>query len=150
MNSACTFGSWHPLAAEKLMALDMNMADDMSVFQFGILRIRRPDKLLCGFNFFGYWGRRENDKKQEKEKKEKKDEGTINVHLIKRFSLTQHSQTHTHIFQVLNLQFVVLFAINKLVFTPIYMRAVGVAQAEVPQWRVGAGIAHATRDNEVC
>lgn len=54
MNSACTFGSWHPLAAEKLMALDMNMADDMSVFQFGILRIRRPDKLLCGFNFFGY------------------------------------------------------------------------------------------------
>ncbi|XP_043948280.1 beta-galactoside alpha-2,6-sialyltransferase 1 isoform X3 [Drosophila biarmipes] len=56
MNSACTFGSWHPLAAEKLMALDMNMAedDDMSVFQLGILRIRRPDKLLCGFNFFGY------------------------------------------------------------------------------------------------
>ncbi|XP_068146365.1 beta-galactoside alpha-2,6-sialyltransferase 1 [Drosophila tropicalis] len=54
MNSACTFGSWHPLAAEKLMALDMNMADDMSVFQFGILRIRQPDKLLCGFNFFGY------------------------------------------------------------------------------------------------
>lgn len=56
MNSACTFGSWHPLAAEKLMALDMTMAedDDMSVFQFGILRIRRPDKLLCGFNFFGY------------------------------------------------------------------------------------------------
>ncbi|XP_020800737.1 beta-galactoside alpha-2,6-sialyltransferase 1 isoform X2 [Drosophila serrata] len=56
MNSACTFGSWHPLAAEKLMALDMNMAedDDISVFQFGILRIRRPDKLLCGFNFFGY------------------------------------------------------------------------------------------------
>ncbi|TDG47759.1 hypothetical protein AWZ03_005903 [Drosophila navojoa] len=54
MNSGCTFGSWHPLAAEKLMALDMNVADDMSVFQFGILRIRRPDKLLCGFNFFGY------------------------------------------------------------------------------------------------
>ncbi|XP_011194502.1 beta-galactoside alpha-2,6-sialyltransferase 2 [Zeugodacus cucurbitae] len=54
MNSACTFGAWHPLAAEKLMALDMNLADDMSVFQLGILRIRRPDKLLCGFNFFGY------------------------------------------------------------------------------------------------
>ncbi|KAM7343875.1 beta-galactoside-a-2,6-sialyltransferase isoform 2-T4 [Cochliomyia hominivorax] len=54
INSACTFGAWHPLAAEKLMALDMNVADDMSVFQFGILRIRRPDKLLCGFNFFGY------------------------------------------------------------------------------------------------
>ncbi|CAD6998663.1 unnamed protein product [Ceratitis capitata] len=54
MNSACTFGAWHPLAAEKLMALDMNSADDTSVFQHGILRIRRPDKLLCGFNFFGY------------------------------------------------------------------------------------------------
>ncbi|XP_036332817.1 beta-galactoside alpha-2,6-sialyltransferase 2 isoform X2 [Rhagoletis pomonella] len=54
MNSACTFGAWHPLAAEKLMALDMNLADDMSVFQHGVLRIRRPDKLLCGFNFLGY------------------------------------------------------------------------------------------------
>ncbi|XP_037952916.1 beta-galactoside alpha-2,6-sialyltransferase 1 [Teleopsis dalmanni] len=54
LNSACTFGAWHPLAAEKLMALDMNVADDMSVFQLGILRIRRPDKLLCGFNFLGY------------------------------------------------------------------------------------------------
>ncbi|KNC26568.1 hypothetical protein FF38_10009 [Lucilia cuprina] len=54
INSACTFGAWHPLAAEKLMALDMNVADDMSVFQFGILRIRRPNKLLCGFNFLGY------------------------------------------------------------------------------------------------
>ncbi|XP_013100932.2 beta-galactoside alpha-2,6-sialyltransferase 1 [Stomoxys calcitrans] len=54
INSACTFGAWHPLAAEKLMALDMNVADDMSVFQFGILRMRRPDKLLCGFNFLGY------------------------------------------------------------------------------------------------
>ncbi|XP_055917748.1 beta-galactoside alpha-2,6-sialyltransferase 1 [Eupeodes corollae] len=54
MNSACTFGAWHPLAAEKLMALDMNIADDLSVFQFGILRIRRPDKLLCGFNFLGF------------------------------------------------------------------------------------------------
>ncbi|XP_050325683.1 type 2 lactosamine alpha-2,3-sialyltransferase isoform X3 [Bactrocera neohumeralis] len=54
MNSACTFGAWHPLAAEKLMALDMNSADDISVYQHGILRIRRPDKLLCGFNFLGY------------------------------------------------------------------------------------------------
>ncbi|XP_067629355.1 beta-galactoside alpha-2,6-sialyltransferase 1 isoform X2 [Eurosta solidaginis] len=54
INSACTFGAWHPLAAEKLMALDMNLADDMSVFQHGIMRIRRPDKLLCRFNFFGY------------------------------------------------------------------------------------------------
>uniref|UniRef100_A0ABK9NGB0 beta-galactoside alpha-(2,6)-sialyltransferase n=1 Tax=Glossina morsitans morsitans TaxID=37546 RepID=A0ABK9NGB0_GLOMM len=54
INSACTFGSWHPLAAEKLMALDMNIADDISVFQYGILRIKRPNKLLCGFNFLGY------------------------------------------------------------------------------------------------
>lgn len=74
MNSACTFGSWHPLAAEKLMALDMNMADDMSVFQFGILRIRRPDKLLCGFNFFGYWGRRENEQEKKEEEQEREAE----------------------------------------------------------------------------
>lgn len=54
INTACTFGSWHPLAAEKLMALNMNVADDMSVFQFGILRIQRPSKLLCGFSLLGY------------------------------------------------------------------------------------------------
>lgn len=63
------------------------------------------------------------------------EKATINVHLIKRFSHTHtHTQTHSHIFQVLSLQFVVLFAINKLVFTPIYMHGVGVAEAEVGSW----------------
>ncbi|XP_055379897.1 beta-galactoside alpha-2,6-sialyltransferase 1 [Condylostylus longicornis] len=47
LNAACTFGAWHPLAAEKLMTLDMNIADDFTVFQEGIIRIRRPDHLLC-------------------------------------------------------------------------------------------------------
>lgn len=45
LNSACTFGSWHPLAAEKLMAHDMNSADEFSTFQNGVMRIRKllPD-----------------------------------------------------------------------------------------------------------
>lgn len=47
MNPACTFGAWHPLAAEKLMALDMNTASDFSTFQRGIIRIRQPDLSGC-------------------------------------------------------------------------------------------------------
>lgn len=47
MNPACTFGSWHPLAAEKLMAIGMNSADDFTVFQNGVIRIRRPDIGSC-------------------------------------------------------------------------------------------------------
>ncbi|CAM6031744.1 unnamed protein product, partial [Sphagnum compactum] len=35
INSGCTFGQWHPLAAEKLMAYSMNTADDFTVFQNG-------------------------------------------------------------------------------------------------------------------
>lgn len=42
MNSACTFGAWHPLAAEKLMTYDMNTASDFSTFQNGVMRIRKP------------------------------------------------------------------------------------------------------------
>lgn len=47
MNPSCTFGAWHPLAAEKLMAYDMNSADDYSVFQSGVIRIRKPEKSSC-------------------------------------------------------------------------------------------------------
>lgn len=47
MDPACTFGAWHPLAAEKLMALDMNSADQFSVFQNGLIRIRQPVKSGC-------------------------------------------------------------------------------------------------------
>lgn len=47
INPSCTFGSWHPLAAEKLMAYAMNSADDHSVFQNGVIRIRRAEKSSC-------------------------------------------------------------------------------------------------------
>ncbi|XP_059615545.1 beta-galactoside alpha-2,6-sialyltransferase 2 [Phlebotomus argentipes] len=47
MNPACSFGEWHPLAAEKLMALDMNSADDFAIFQSGILRIRSSQRNEC-------------------------------------------------------------------------------------------------------
>lgn len=45
-NPMCTFGSWHPLAAEKLMVLDYNSADDYTTFQLGILRIK-PKSFKC-------------------------------------------------------------------------------------------------------
>ena len=45
-NPMCTFGSWHPLAAEKLMLLDYNSADDFTTFQLGILRIQ-PKSFKC-------------------------------------------------------------------------------------------------------
>lgn len=47
MNSGCTFGTWHPLAAEKLMVLDMNSADDFTVFQTGYLRINKISARTC-------------------------------------------------------------------------------------------------------
>lgn len=47
MDPACTFGAWHPLAAEKLMAFGMNSADNYSVFQSGLIRIRRPKQNGC-------------------------------------------------------------------------------------------------------
>lgn len=47
MNSGCTFGTWHPLAAEKLMTYDMNIANDFSTFQNGVIRIRKPNNNGC-------------------------------------------------------------------------------------------------------
>ncbi|XP_031619919.1 beta-galactoside alpha-2,6-sialyltransferase 1 [Contarinia nasturtii] len=47
MNSACTFGAWHPLAAEKLMTYAMNSANDFSTFQNGVIRIRKPKNNGC-------------------------------------------------------------------------------------------------------
>lgn len=32
-NAACTFGVWHPLAAEKLLTYYVNFANDYNVFQ---------------------------------------------------------------------------------------------------------------------
>ncbi|XP_058831712.1 beta-galactoside alpha-2,6-sialyltransferase 2 [Topomyia yanbarensis] len=46
INSVCTFGTWHPLAAEKLYVLRMNNASDFSTFQRGIVRIRL-DSAAC-------------------------------------------------------------------------------------------------------
>ncbi|XP_055531571.1 beta-galactoside alpha-2,6-sialyltransferase 2 isoform X1 [Wyeomyia smithii] len=40
INSVCTFGSWHPLAAEKLYVLRMNSASDFNTFQQGIVRMK--------------------------------------------------------------------------------------------------------------
>ena len=38
-NLGCTIGDWHPLAAEKLTALDLNVANDTQVFSDGFLTI---------------------------------------------------------------------------------------------------------------
>ncbi|KAJ8978176.1 hypothetical protein NQ317_009664 [Molorchus minor] len=46
-NPACTFGVWHPLAAEKLLTYHMNCADDRSVFQIGFIRILGFKSLNC-------------------------------------------------------------------------------------------------------
>lgn len=46
-NSGCTFGSWHPLAAEKLMTYHLNEATDQEVFQKGFLRVRGFKDLKC-------------------------------------------------------------------------------------------------------
>lgn len=46
-NPACTFGSWHPLAAEKLIAYAMNIANDYQVFQNGFIRIPGYSETRC-------------------------------------------------------------------------------------------------------
>ena len=38
-DSSCTFGVWHPLAAEKLMTIVMNTASDHDVYQRGIVSL---------------------------------------------------------------------------------------------------------------
>ncbi|XP_021698080.1 beta-galactoside alpha-2,6-sialyltransferase 2 isoform X2 [Aedes aegypti] len=47
INSACTFGSWHPLAAEKLYVLQMNTADEFTTFQRGVVRISLDSNSGC-------------------------------------------------------------------------------------------------------
>jgi beta-galactoside alpha-2,6-sialyltransferase (sialyltransferase 1) len=46
-DSGCTFGSWHPLAAEKLLALSMTSSDDNEIFGKGILRVQGYSSLKC-------------------------------------------------------------------------------------------------------
>ncbi|XP_065575446.1 beta-galactoside alpha-2,6-sialyltransferase 2-like isoform X2 [Artemia franciscana] len=43
----CTTGEWHPLAAEKLLALAMSIASDEEVFEKGFLKIKGFNKLDC-------------------------------------------------------------------------------------------------------
>jgi Glycosyltransferase family 29 (sialyltransferase). len=46
-DSSCTFGVWHPLAAEKLLALALNVASDQSVFSDGYVQVLGYDTLQC-------------------------------------------------------------------------------------------------------
>lgn len=43
----CTIGEWHPLAAEKLLYLALNEADEETTFQTGYVRITGFPKLVC-------------------------------------------------------------------------------------------------------
>ncbi|VEN60858.1 unnamed protein product [Callosobruchus maculatus] len=47
-NPACTFGVWHPLAAEKLLTYYINSASDRDAFQTGFVRIRGLERNDCG------------------------------------------------------------------------------------------------------
>ena len=53
-NIGCTIGDWHPLAAEKLAALKMNVGNDTQVFQEGFVTIpgilKLKDKFCAGDN----------------------------------------------------------------------------------------------------
>ncbi|KAJ3654917.1 hypothetical protein Zmor_014069 [Zophobas morio] len=46
-NPACTFGVWHPLAAEKLLTYHINTIDDQKVFQSGYVRIPGFKNFRC-------------------------------------------------------------------------------------------------------
>ena len=46
-NEFCTLGAWHPLAAEKLLALRMNHASDRDVFERGVLRLKGYSQVSC-------------------------------------------------------------------------------------------------------
>ncbi|CAG9863526.1 unnamed protein product [Phyllotreta striolata] len=46
-NPSCTFGVWHPLAAEKLLTYYINLASDRDVFQTGFVRIAGAKNFEC-------------------------------------------------------------------------------------------------------
>ena len=46
-SKGCTVGDWHPLAAEKLLALAMNHAPASDVFAEGFLEVRGAAALDC-------------------------------------------------------------------------------------------------------
>lgn len=43
----CTMGDWHPLAAEKLLVLSLNSAEDSTVFDQGYVRISGLNDIRC-------------------------------------------------------------------------------------------------------
>ncbi|XP_054270536.1 beta-galactoside alpha-2,6-sialyltransferase 2 [Macrosteles quadrilineatus] len=46
-DASCTFGVWHPLAAEKLLALNFNTAADKTVFKTGYITVPGYQTLGC-------------------------------------------------------------------------------------------------------
>lgn len=46
-NMGCTFGDWHPLASEKLLALSLNSGSDMDVFDVGKVHVRGISSCDC-------------------------------------------------------------------------------------------------------
>ncbi|BES97638.1 Glycosyltransferase family 29 (sialyltransferase) [Nesidiocoris tenuis] len=47
VDTSCTFGVWHPLAAEKLLSLSLNQEDDFTTFQTGYITIPGYSNLKC-------------------------------------------------------------------------------------------------------
>ncbi|XP_014245125.1 beta-galactoside alpha-2,6-sialyltransferase 2 isoform X2 [Cimex lectularius] len=48
VDSSCTFGVWHPLAAEKILSLAMNEEDDFTTYHTGFITISGYDSIKCG------------------------------------------------------------------------------------------------------
>jgi len=46
-NVACTFGSWHPLASEKMLTLSLNTGTDADVFVTGVVRMKGIPSWKC-------------------------------------------------------------------------------------------------------
>ena len=46
-NLGCTIGDWHPLAAEKLLALAVNVGNDAEVYAEGFLTIPGLPSIHC-------------------------------------------------------------------------------------------------------
>nr|XP_027228603.1 beta-galactoside alpha-2,6-sialyltransferase 1-like [Penaeus vannamei] len=46
-DQGCTFGGWHPLASEKLLALALSVASDEDAFSTGFVRIPGFRSLSC-------------------------------------------------------------------------------------------------------
>ncbi|XP_014271557.1 beta-galactoside alpha-2,6-sialyltransferase 1 isoform X1 [Halyomorpha halys] len=47
IDTSCTFGVWHPLAAEKLLTLNLNQEDDYTTFQTGYVTVSGYSTINC-------------------------------------------------------------------------------------------------------